>query len=177
MTHTNRALAELHYSFHCSYCKTHTFFFPVLFPSPLPGRRAAARRERSDVTGLSPRRGDGDPPPALPPPFVPEPRRAGANSRHPHPRLTLPGRGGARRGAQSPYCGHRRKGQPPPRRSPAPSRPGAARYSLLQSLRLGWPLSARGDAGQDGGTAPAGSSARRGRARRGAAAARPPLKP
>lgn len=36
------------------------------------------------------------------------------------PRLTLPGRGGARRGAHRPHCGRRRKGQPLLRRSPAP---------------------------------------------------------
>lgn len=77
----------------------------------------------------------------------------------PHrPRLTLPGRG-----AQSPHCGRRRKGQP---RHRSPPLPGAARYSLLQPLRSGWTLSARGRRAGRGRS----SSGLRGRARRGAAA-------
>lgn len=151
MTHTNRALAKLNYSFHCSYAARHILFSappppPVPSPQQTSSCTPGAQRCRGAVTAAG---GRGRPCPALPSPAAPlcartPPSRHKPASRPPHPRLTLPSRGGARRGAQSPHCGRRRNRQPPPRRSSAPGRRAAARYSPLRSLRSGWPLTAPG---------------------------------
>lgn len=102
MTHTNRALAELNYSFPRSYTARRVLFY--ILPPPLSQQRSSCSSERGAVTAAGP----GPACPALPPPDPPRPRQ------------TLPGHG-----AQSPHCA------PAPARAllgsaDAAARPGSA---------------------------------------------------
>lgn len=119
MTHTNRALAKLNYSFHCSYAARH-----ILFSAPPPGSLSPADEQLHAGSAAMSRGchrsgGTGTPLPCLTlpcrPPLCPNPPEPPQTRLTPSPPPTDPSqpRGRPPRGTEPPLW--------PPAKSPAPA--------------------------------------------------------